>query len=132
VLACGLALGPRLGLLSQALYVLLGALGLSVFAEGKSGMATLMGPTGGYLIGFAIAGFVLGMLAEKGWDRSLLKTFLAMQLGHMIILTLGTAWLSVSLGMSKAIQLGFAPFLVGEVAKSLLACLVFPTLRRYV
>lgn len=89
VLLVGAALGWRKGALALLLYVLQGVAGLPFFAGGASGIARLLGPTGGYLIGFVFAAALTGWLSERGWDRRFLSTLLAMALGNAVIYLLG-------------------------------------------
>ena len=82
----------------------------------------MMGPTGGYLVGFALAALLVGHLAERGWDRSLFTLFFAMLLGDAVILSLGTAWLAFGngLGLAKALAVGLYPFLLAALLKEAL------------
>jgi biotin transport system substrate-specific component len=122
VLLAGVTLGPRLGLLSMALYLLLGTAGYHVFAGGSWGLTTLFGVTGGYLLGFALAQPVIGTLARRhgGTWRDLLLAALA---GKVIVYACGLAWLAVwlNVGWSRALELGFYPFALGGVLKISLA-----------
>jgi biotin transport system substrate-specific component len=122
------ALGWRRGAASIGLYVLLGVVGLPFFAEGKHGVEILFGATGGYLIGFIVAGAVVGRLAELGWDRRLLGAFAAMFVGNLVIYLFGVPWLMAvtGLSLSKAIDVGVSPFLWGDLLKLLLASAAFP------
>jgi biotin transport system substrate-specific component len=128
VLLVGGALGFRRGLIAVALYVLLGVVGLPFFAEGKGGLAIIWGATGGYLVGFAIAGAVVGRLAELGWDRRLGGALGAMLLGNAVIYLVGLPWLKVVTGMSveDTVANGLTPFLVGDALKLVLAAVLFP------
>jgi len=129
VLVLGTAFGWRLGAATVALYLLEGTLGLPVFAgtpERGLGLAYMMGPTGGYLAGFLAAAMLCGRLAERGWDRSVWRTALAMTIGHVLILFLGWAWLAVLIGPQKAYLTGVAPFYAATVAKTLLAVVALP------
>jgi len=126
VLLVGAALGSRRGAASMALYVAEGAAGLPVFAGGTAGPGVLLGPTGGYLVGFIAAAFVTGWLAERGWDRRPLTTALAMVLGNVVIYLLGVSWLSLFVGVTKAPLLGMVPFLPGDLLKIVLATLALP------
>lgn len=122
-------LGARLGALSQVAYLLAGASGLPVFASFKAGPAVLLGPTGGYLLAFLPAAFVIGLLAEKGWDRTLLKSVSMMLLGCLIIWTMGTLQLSLYLGgLTPAFFAGVLPFLPGDAVKIAVASGVLPGL----
>ena len=126
VCLCGITLGARRGMAAQATYLLAGLAGAPVFANGSFGPHVLAGPTGGYLIGFVLAAGLLGLLAEHGWDRKFAPCLAAMLLGHLAILTLGTGWLSLSIGLSAAVAGGFMPFLIGSLAKSVAAMLALP------
>jgi biotin transport system substrate-specific component len=128
VLVVGGALGFRRGLTAVALYVLLGVVGLPFFAEGKGGIDIIWGATGGYLIGFVVAGAVVGRLAELGWDRRLGGSLAAMLIGSVIIYAIGLPWLKLSVGYSwaEAIADGLAPFIVWDTAKLLVAGALFP------
>jgi biotin transport system substrate-specific component len=102
-------------------------MGIPVFAKAGSGFAYLLGPTGGYLIGFVFAAFVTGFLAEKGWDRSFGKTLVAMTIGTLLIFICGVSWLSFFLGLEKAIIAGFVPFIIGALFKIVLADAILPS-----
>ena len=127
VLAIGAAYGARLGAATIALYVLEGAVGLPVFAEMKFGLATLMGPTGGYLLGFILAAAVVGWLAERGFDRSVPKMLIAMLVGAAVLYVPGLLWLNGFVGsFEKTLAVGFLPFLLGDLIKAAIAALGFP------
>jgi biotin transport system substrate-specific component len=128
VLVAGGALGFRRGIASVVLYVLLGAIGLPLFALGKTGVDVILGATGGYLVGFVLAGAIVGRLAELGWDRNLIGSIGAMLLGELAIYAVGVPWLAVSASLSPAdaISAGLTPFLVGDAVKMLLAAGAFP------
>jgi len=132
VLLVGMVLGSRRGALALAAYLGEGLAGLPVFAEAKSGIATILGPTGGYLIGFIAAAWLVGLLAERGFDRSLFKTLVAMVVGNLVIYAFGLAWLSsfpfVSglIGEAGLLSLGMFPFLIGDALKAALAALLLP------
>jgi biotin transport system substrate-specific component len=133
VVALALLYGPRLGLLTIAIYVGQGALGLPVFAgtpERGVGLAYLAGPTGGYVVGFVAATMLVGWLARRGWDRSVPLAIAAAALGMALIYLPGVAWLAGYVGFQKAVAVGAVPFLLADAAKILLAGLLVPTLRR--
>lgn len=128
VLLVGGALGFRRGLIAVGLYVLLGVVGLPFFAEGNRGLSVIWGATGGYLIGFVIAGALIGRLAELGWDRHIGGALGAMLLGNVVIYAIGLPWLKVVTGMSVAdtVANGLTPFLLGDALKLALAAVLFP------
>jgi len=129
VLVIGMGFGTRIGSLTIAIYLAEGALGLPVFAgtpEQGIGLAYLVGPTGGYLIGFLAAGTLLGWLAERGWDRRIGTTLAAMVLGTALIFACGLAWLASLIGFAKAVQFGLLPFLPGAALKIALAAVLLP------
>ena len=128
VLLVGGALGFRRGLVSVALYVLLGVVGLPFFAEGKGGISVIWGATGGYLVGFVVAGALVGRLAELGWDRKLGGSVGAMLIGNLVIYAIGLPWLGVVTSSSPAetVEMGLRPFLIGDALKLALAAVLFP------
>ena len=139
VLMAGLALGPRLGLLSQVLYLAAGVLGAPVFAVSPTlpmGAARLIGPTGGYLMAYPFAALV----AERGFDRRHATSVLAMLAGLIVIYACGVLWLglfvstasSSPIGISAALATGFYPFVVADILKVLVAAAVMPALWRLI
>ena len=129
VLTLGAAYGARLGAATVLVYLAEGALGLPVFADTPErgiGVAYMMGSTGGYLVGFVAGAFIVGWLAERGWDRSIPKLFVAMLLGHLVILAFGFAWLTTLVGPATAWTVGIAPFFAATFYKTLLGALILP------
>lgn len=128
VLLVGGSLGFRRGVLSIALFVALGLVGLPVFAESRSGLTAILGTTGGYLVGFIVAGALVGRLAELGWDRHIGGSVGMNLLGSLVIYVVGVPWLAVVAGLSigDAVRLGVVPFLVGDAVKLLVAAGAFP------
>ena len=122
------ALGFRRGLLSIGLYILIGAIGLPVFAEGKSGTSIILGATGGYIVGFLVAGSLVGRLAELGWDRRIIGALGAMAIGNVVIYLTGVPWLVTVThhDLAWGIANGLTPFLLGDAIKLILAALAFP------
>jgi biotin transport system substrate-specific component len=135
VLVGAMALGARLGMASQIVYLGLGMIGLPVFAASPvlpQGVARLFGPTGGYLMAYPFAAFAAGWLAERGFDRRYLTSVVAMIAGLAVVFTGGVLWLGVfmpaSRGLSAALAAGFYPFIVGDLVKLLAAAIVMPRL----
>jgi len=126
VLLVGMLLGSRRGVLSLLLYLIEGAIGLPVFAGGALGIAWLVGPTGGYLLGFVVAAFVVGRLAEYGWDRRMHSTALAMLIGNVVIYLFGLPWLARFTGVGRVLMLGLYPFITGDLVKLGLATFALP------
>lgn len=126
VLLIGIFFGSRLGAATVLAYLAEGASGLPFFAEGTGGLAVFAGPTGGYLVGFVFASFCAGYLAEKKWDRKVWTAGLAMFLSSFVIFAFGVSWLSSFIGFGKAVELGFLPFLPGDVIKTVIAALLLP------
>jgi biotin transport system substrate-specific component len=133
VLVGGLALGPRLAVISQVLYLAAGIAGLPVFAASPAlppGLARLLGPTGGYLMSYPAAAFVVGCLAARGFDRRYATSVLAMLAGLAVVFASGVAWLSVLVGPQAALVAGFYPFVIADVIKVVGAAGIMPTLRK--
>ena len=126
ILVVGMAFGWRLGLATVVLYIGEGMAGLPVFTNAGASPAYLLGPTGGYIVGFAVAAAATGWLAERGWDRSIWTTLPAMAIGTACILGLGVLWLSTLVGFEKAVAAGFVPFAWGALVKIALAAAVLP------
>jgi biotin transport system substrate-specific component len=128
VLLTGAALGWRLGAASQLLYVTLGAVGLPFYAGGERGWEVATGATGGYLVGFVLAAALVGALAERRQDRTLLTAVPAMLAGTAVIYLCGVAWLAhvLSVDATEAMELGLVPFVIGDALKLLLAGALLP------
>lgn len=131
VLLGGAALGARLGMSAQILYLALGIAGLPVFAASPilpQGFARLLGPTGGYLMSYPLAAFVTGYLAQRGFDRRYSTSVLAMVAGLAVVFTFGVTWLAIgaNAGLSHAIATGLVPFIPADIVKVLLAATLLP------
>jgi len=132
VLLGAAALGPRLGVSAQVIYLALGIAGMPVFAASPvlpQGIARLLGPTGGYLMSYPLAAFVTGHLAERGLDRRYLTSVLAMGAGLAIVFSCGVLWLAFGVphaGLSAAVASGLVPFLPADIVKVFLAATVLP------
>ena len=134
VLLGGAALGSRLGMAAQVVYLLAGISGLPVFAASPvlpQGPLRLLGPTGGYLISYPFAAFLTGYLAERGFDRRYSTSVLAMACGLVVIFAFGVTWLAIfarpaAVGFDAALRAGLYPFLLGDVFKIFLGAAVLP------
>ncbi len=124
-------LGSRRGVLSVMGYLSLGAMGLPVFAGCATGLTAFAGPTAGYIVGFVFAAFTVGSLCERGWDRSVSTTILAMLAGSVAIYIPGAVWLSRFVGWSRVIDAGVLPFIIGDTAKIAAAAILFPSACRF-
>lgn len=137
ILVGAAALGARLGMSSQILYLALGIAGLPVFAASPvlpQGAARLLGPTGGYLMAYPLAAFVAGWLAERGFDRRYLTAVVAMVCGLAVVFAGGVSWIALAVqparGLSGALATGFVPFIVPDLLKLLVAAAAMPGLWR--
>jgi biotin transport system substrate-specific component len=127
VLLLGALYGSRRGPATVATYLTLGILGLPVFAGGAAGLARLLGPTAGYLVGFVLAAWVVGLLSERGWDRKPSSTAASMIIGNIVIYIVGMIWLSRFVGWEAVLGSGVLPFLTGDALKIALATVLLPT-----
>lgn len=135
VFLAGLLLGSRWGLAGIAIYLMIGAMGLPVFAGGKGGLAHFFGPTGGYLVGFAVAAWVVGLISERV-RKSIFHDVLSVSAGALAIYGVGIPWLKWMTGMSwsRSFWVGMVPFVLGDILKAsgavMLARAIRPVLRR--
>jgi biotin transport system substrate-specific component len=118
VLYAGTLLGSRRGAAAVALYLLEGAAGLPVFSGGAAGVVHLLGPTGGYLLGFPAGAFAAGLLAERGWDRSPARAFATMLIGSVPIFALGLLGLARFVPAGSVLARGLWPFVPGDLVKA--------------
>lgn len=141
VLLVGTTLGPVRGALSMGLYLVVGVLGLPVFAEAKSGSLFSL-TSGGFVIGFILAAALVGYLAQREWDRRFVGTLVSFAAGTIVIYAVGLPWLFVSLSnlgpavwhdylgfdsvLAATFGAGVLPFLVGDLLKALLAAALLP------
>lgn len=122
------ALGPVRGLAGQALYLLLGAVGLPFYSEASGGLEVVAGATGGYLVGFLPAAFLIGLAARHGLDRAPWKALPLFVAGQAVIFAIGVPWLAVvaDLSAAEAVEAGLYPFIVGGLVKAALAGVLLP------
>jgi len=130
VFLAGLLLGSRWGLASMGIYLLVGAIGIPVFSGGRGGIAHFMGPTGGYLIGFAVSAFLAGFISERFSNRRF-GDVAAVSAAVLVAYVFGVPWLKFVTGMTwtKACVAGMAPFLPGDVLKAAAAVFLAKSLR---
>lgn len=127
VLMIAALFGSRRGVACVLTYLAEGAAGLPFFAQANAGLIVFRGFTGGYLVGFVVAAFVVGLLAERGWDRKFRTTVLTMLIGNIIIYAFGLAWLSYLTDAGRAIAEGLYPFIPGDILKTVLAAALLPS-----
>jgi biotin transport system substrate-specific component len=135
VLLGGMALGARLGMTTQLLYLALGMAGLPVFAASPvlpPGILRLVGPTGGYLMAYPLAAFLVGLLAERGYGRSYISSFLTMLVGLIVIFAGGASWLALQIGVLPALAAGVIPFVAADLLKLLVAAAFLPGMWRLI
>lgn len=118
VMLAGLSLGALWGATSVGMFLFIGALGIPVFAGGRAGLAVFMGPTGGFLLGYLLGVFIIGLISGKG-KYSFIKNLIALILGNIIIFGLGVPWLKLVLKVDwgKALALGLLPYVIGNTIK---------------
>ena len=129
IMLIGAAFGMRLAVATLILYLAQGAMGLPVFQstpEKGIGLAYMVGPTGGFLIGFVAMAAIAGWAADRGFDRNPFKFFGALLGAEAVLMVLGFAWLAVLIGPEKSWQFGVAPFIVPDLIKVALAAAVVP------
>ena len=135
VLLVGAGLGAARGAAALALYAILGGIGLPIYSDAASGWSVLLGPTGGYILGFIAAAGIVGWAAERSWDRGWYKPIITFVGGSLIVFAIGLPWLAVSLGqlglpndMQSVLIAGFYPFLIGGLIKAAIAAALLPAL----
>ncbi|MCT8971517.1 biotin transporter BioY [Microbaculum marinisediminis] len=127
----GALYGWRLGGLTITAWLVEGALGMPVLAGGAAGAHHFVGPTGGYLFAFPIAGMAMGWLAEQGWNGHRVGlAFVGMLISNAICLVLGAAWLAVLIGVEPAVMAGVVPFVFGAILKSALGAATLKAMTR--
>jgi biotin transport system substrate-specific component len=117
------ALGPARGVSVQILYIAAALVGLPFYSEASGGVDVVFGATGGYVLGFIPAAYLIGLAARHGADRHLVKSLPLFVAGQAVIFAVGVPWLAVSTGMSasQALDAGFYPFILGGIVKAVLA-----------
>jgi biotin transport system substrate-specific component len=135
VLLVGASLGAARGAASLSLYALLGAVGLPIYSDASSGWSVLLGPTGGYIIGFIASAAIVGWAAERSWDRGWYKPIITFIGGSLVVFAFGLPWLAVALGqlglpndLQSVLVAGFYPFIIGGLIKAAIAAALLPAL----
>lgn len=135
VLLVGAGLGAGRGAASLSLYAVLGAIGLPIYSDASSGWSVLLGPTGGYIIGFIASAAIVGWAAERAWDRGWYKPIITFVGGSLVVFAFGLPWLAVSLGqlglpndLQSVLVAGFLPFIIGGLIKAATAAALLPAL----
>lgn len=135
VLLVGASLGAARGAAALALYAILGGIGLPIYSDASSGWSVLLGPTGGYIIGFIVSAALVGWAAERAWDRGWYKPIITFIGGSLVVFAIGLPWLAVSLGqfglpndLQSVLIAGFYPFIIGGLIKAAIAAAVLPAL----
>jgi biotin transport system substrate-specific component len=136
VLLSGAALGSWAGAGSMAIYWIMGAIGLPFYTEASGGWDAATGATAGYLVGFVMAAWVVGALAERGQDREVWSAIPAFLAGNAVIYAFGVTWLYLSVEsittVNAALTAGFTPFVIGDLIKIVAAGLLLPLAWRLV
>ncbi len=125
VVLAGVLLGSKRGALSQIAYLAGGLAGIPWFSRG-GGLTYIMSPTFGFIVGFIVAAYIIGRLAEKGWDRKIVTAMLAMLAGNVFLYFFGLLWLARFVGIEAVLAVGLYPFIIGDLLKILLAGSVLP------
>jgi biotin transport system substrate-specific component len=126
VLASGALLGSRRGAAAVILYIAEGLAGLPVFSLGRSGIAHLAGPTGGYLVGFIAAAFLAGLFSERGWDRHGLLAYAGLMIADLALFVPALLWLGVFTGFSNVLVMGALPFFLADALKAAVCASALP------
>ena len=128
VLLVGSTLGSLRGAISMVLYAALGLVGLPVYSDGTHGAGVLFGATGGYIVGFILSAALVGWLAERQWDRKILKALATFAAGSLAVFAIGLPWLAVvlHLNLQQTLEGGFYPFIIGGIIKAVIAAGLLP------
>lgn len=126
VLLVGASLGALRGALSMVVYAAMGVVGLPVFSDASSGWSVVLGPTGGYILGFILSAALTGWIAQRAWDRKIVAAFLSFTAGTVVTFAVGLPWLAavLQLDLAQTLASGLLPFIPGGIIKALLAAAI--------
>ncbi|WP_349898093.1 biotin transporter BioY [Parafrigoribacterium soli] len=126
VLLVGSTLGALRGTLSMVLYAVLGIVGLPVFSDATHGINVILGPTGGYIVGFVLAAALTGWLAQRAWDHRIVGAILSFSAGTVVTFAIGLPWLAATLhlNLEQTLEAGLYPFILGGAVKALIAAAI--------
>jgi len=126
-------LGSKLGAISQVVYVIIGAIGVPVFANFSGGLGIVAGPTGGYIIGYIVATILIGVIIKR-LGENLNAYIIAMSIGILGCYTIGTAWFMyiTKTGLFEALIMCVVPFLIGDMLKVVLSAFLVKRLKRFI
>ena len=132
VLLSGAVLGRKWGAASQFGYVLLGGFGLPIFAGASFGLAVFFGSTGGYLLGFILAGWMVGRIISQHKTVNFNQILITMLIGSLLILLLGCIWIGIlfKISLQQILVLGLWPFVPGDIIKSIVAALIYQRIQK--
>lgn len=133
VVLAGAFLGSKRGLLSQVLLIAVGMIGLPVFTSTQHGLDVIFGATGGYILGFLLCAYVSGLISERGALKGIASSYAWLFAASLFIFVPGVIWLKLLMNVSwlKALELGFFPFILGDLIKTALASGALATFRRH-
>ena len=126
VILIGVVLGSTRGAAAAVLYLLEGASGLPVGAQGHGGMPWILGPTAGFLFSYPFAAWVAGFVSERGWGSSIVRAVTGMLLALGVIYLGGWSWLAIQLGPSVAFTGGVVPFVLADIVKVAIGAALLP------
>lgn len=132
VLLVGVVLGASRGAAAATLYLIEGASGLPVFAQGHGGALWLAGPTAGYLLSYPFAAFIAGWFSERGWGGTVGRAVAGMLVALMVVYAGGWSWLAVLTDARSAFAAGVAPFILADIVKIALGASLLPYAQRLV
>lgn len=131
VMLVAFALGRKAGVSAVLLYLFEGAIGLPVFASGRAGLPVLMGPSGGYLFGYVAMTYIIGYFSDKGVLQSVWKSIAVALVANVVLYAIGLLQLSAFVPQGKVLEFGLYPFIVGDLTKMVMLCLLMSPASRF-